>query len=121
VPAGAVDYVNLHGTATPQNDAMESLAVAEVLGTGVPVSSTKPLTGHTLAAAGAVEAAVCWHALVDNPRPAAAALVGRRARSRHCRRCAWPRPAKPGTRAAPRPEQFLRIRRQQCLPGPGKQ
>jgi 3-oxoacyl-[acyl-carrier-protein] synthase-1 len=61
-----IAYVNLHGTATPQNDAMESLAVAQLLGTGVPVSSTKPLTGHTLAAAGAVEAAVCWHALVDN-------------------------------------------------------
>lgn len=63
-----VDYVNLHGTATPQNDAMESLAVAQVLGLDVPVSSTKPLTGHTLAAAGAVEAAACWHTLVDNPR-----------------------------------------------------
>jgi 3-oxoacyl-[acyl-carrier-protein] synthase-1 len=63
-----IEYVNLHGTATPQNDAMESLAVAHLLGTEVPVSSTKPLTGHTLAAAGAVEAAVCWHALVDNPQ-----------------------------------------------------
>jgi 3-oxoacyl-[acyl-carrier-protein] synthase I len=63
----AVDYVNLHGTATPQNDAMESLAVAETLGAEVPVSSTKPLTGHTLAAAGAIEAAIGWHTLVDNP------------------------------------------------------
>lgn len=63
----AIDYVNLHGTATPHNDAMESLAVAQLLGTDVPVSSTKPLTGHTLAAAGAVEAAACWHTLVDNP------------------------------------------------------
>lgn len=68
VPAGAVDYLNLHGTATPHNDTMESLAVAEVLGTGVPVSSTKPLTGHTLAAAGAVEAAFSWLTLVDNPQ-----------------------------------------------------
>jgi 3-oxoacyl-[acyl-carrier-protein] synthase-1 len=64
---GAIDYVNLHGTATPQNDAMESAAVHAVLGADVPVSSTKPLTGHTLAAAGAVEAAICWHALLDNP------------------------------------------------------
>jgi len=63
-----IDYVNLHGTATSQNDAMESRAVAELLGTEVPVSSTKPLTGHTLAAAGAVEAAMCWHTLHDNPR-----------------------------------------------------
>jgi 3-oxoacyl-[acyl-carrier-protein] synthase-1 len=66
VKRDAIDYVNLHGTATPQNDAMESLAVAEVLGQDVPVSSTKPLTGHTLAAAGAVEAAIAWHTLVDN-------------------------------------------------------
>jgi 3-oxoacyl-[acyl-carrier-protein] synthase-1 len=55
-----VDYVNLHGTATPQNDAMESRAVASVLGLDAPVSSTKPLTGHTLGAAGALEAAIAW-------------------------------------------------------------
>ena len=67
VAPGEVDYVNLHGTATPQNDAMESLAVERVLGRDVPVSSTKPLTGHALAAAGAIEAAFAWHALVDNP------------------------------------------------------
>lgn len=68
IAAREIDYVNLHGTATPQNDAMESLAVAQLLGTDVPVSSTKPLTGHTLAAAGAVEAAIAWHTLVDNAR-----------------------------------------------------
>lgn len=62
-----VDYVNLHGTATPLNDAMESGAVAEVLGTAVATSSTKPLTGHALAAAGAIEAAIGWMTLVDNP------------------------------------------------------
>lgn len=65
--AGRIDYVNLHGTATPHNDAMESRAVMELLGDAVPVSSTKPLTGHALAAAGAIEAAIAWHALVDNP------------------------------------------------------
>lgn len=67
VPATAVGYVNLHGTATPQNDAMESLAVAEVLGLDVPCSSTKPLTGHALAAAGAIEAALAWLTMLDNP------------------------------------------------------
>lgn len=61
-----VDYVNLHGTATLHNDAMESLAVHQVLGSEVAVSSTKPLTGHTLAAAGAVEAAMAWQLLQDN-------------------------------------------------------
>lgn len=63
-----IDYVNLHGTATPQNDAMESRAVATALGSDVPVSSTKPLTGHTLGAAGAIEAGLCWLAMTDNPR-----------------------------------------------------
>ena len=67
VAAADVDYGNLHGTATEQNDAMESLAVQRVLGGGVAVSSTKPLTGHALAAAGAIEAAFAWHTLVDNP------------------------------------------------------
>ena len=63
--AGAIDYVNLHGTATRHNDAMEARAVAELFPGGVPCSSTKPLTGHTLGAAAAVEAALCWLSLTD--------------------------------------------------------
>ncbi|WP_411852574.1 beta-ketoacyl-[acyl-carrier-protein] synthase family protein [Stenotrophomonas sp. LGBM10] len=66
--ATQIDYVNLHGTATGHNDAMESQAVAAVLGTQVPASSTKPLTGHTLGASGAIEAALCWMVLADNPQ-----------------------------------------------------
>jgi 3-oxoacyl-[acyl-carrier-protein] synthase-1 len=62
-----VDYVNLHGTATQQNDAMEARAVSSVLGDRVPVSSTKPLTGHALGAAGAIEAGLCWLSLAHNP------------------------------------------------------
>jgi 3-oxoacyl-[acyl-carrier-protein] synthase-1 len=50
----------LHGTGTPLNDALECAAVARVLGTGVPCSSTKALVGHTLGAAGAMEAGFCW-------------------------------------------------------------
>lgn len=61
-----IDYINLHGTATVQNDAMESRAVAALFGADVAVSSTKPLTGHTLGAAGAVEAAFCWLAMQDD-------------------------------------------------------
>lgn len=66
--AADIDYLNLHGTATEQNDAMESRAVSDVLGAGVPVSSTKPQTGHTLGAAGAVEAALMYLTLDGNPR-----------------------------------------------------
>ena len=65
--APEVGYVNLHGTGTVQNDAMESRAVSEVLGLETPVSSTKPLTGHTLGASGALEAALCFLTQVDNP------------------------------------------------------
>lgn len=65
--AGSVDYVNLHGTATQHNDAMESVAVADTLGVTVPCSSTKPLTGHTLGASGVIEAALCWITLAENP------------------------------------------------------
>ena len=61
--AGNVDYVNLHGTGTTYNDAMECAAVRRVFGDAVPCSSTKPMTGHCLGAAGAVEAALCWLAL----------------------------------------------------------
>ncbi len=55
-----VDYISLHGTATIQNDRMESHAVARVFGGATPCSSSKPQIGHTLGAAGAMEAALCW-------------------------------------------------------------
>ncbi len=58
--ADNIGYLNLHGTATPLNDAMESQAVEHVLGSNTLCGSTKPLTGHTLGAAGSVEAALGW-------------------------------------------------------------
>lgn len=64
-----IDYVNLHGTATPKNDAMESRAVCAVFeGNLPPCSSTKPLTGHALGAAGAIEAAFCVLLLSEGNR-----------------------------------------------------
>lgn len=54
---GEVDYINVHGTGTPNNDASESAAMRRIWGADVPpFSSTKPFTGHTLAAAGGLEA-----------------------------------------------------------------
>lgn len=53
-------YINCHGTATVLNDQMEAEAISRVFGTHVACSSTKPLTGHTLGAAGAVDAAIVW-------------------------------------------------------------
>ncbi len=58
--AADIDYINAHGTATPKNDEMEASAIGRLFSCGVPVSSTKHLTGHTLGAAGAVEAGICW-------------------------------------------------------------
>ena len=60
-----IGYLNLHATATPKNDAMESLAVARLFTHDVPVSGTKPMTGHALGAAGAIEAALTWLSLAD--------------------------------------------------------
>ncbi|WP_148611423.1 beta-ketoacyl-[acyl-carrier-protein] synthase family protein [Aeromonas sobria] len=57
--AEQIGYVNAHGTATRLNDEMESRALARLFPNKVPVSSTKVLTGHTLGAAGATEAALC--------------------------------------------------------------
>ena len=66
---GQIGYLNLHGTATLHNDAMESLAVASLFPGGVACSSTKPMTGHTLGAAGALEAAFCWLSLTHRLLP----------------------------------------------------
>ncbi|MGH8449096.1 beta-ketoacyl-[acyl-carrier-protein] synthase family protein [Pseudomonas sp.] len=64
-----IGYLNLHGTATQHNDAMESLAVASLFPQGVSCSSTKPMSGHTLGAAGALEAAFCWLSLAHGRVP----------------------------------------------------
>jgi 3-oxoacyl-[acyl-carrier-protein] synthase-1 len=66
VEPDALDYINLHGTATLQNDAMESKVVNALFGDRVALSSTKAMTGHTLGAAGAIEAGLCWLAMQDN-------------------------------------------------------
>lgn len=58
--AADIGWINLHGTGTQHNDAMESRAVAQVFGQATACTSTKPLTGHTLGAAGALEAAILW-------------------------------------------------------------
>ncbi|MDO5091758.1 MAG: beta-ketoacyl-ACP synthase [Cardiobacteriaceae bacterium] len=57
---GNIGWINLHGTGTPHNDHMESHAIARLFGNNTPATSTKPLTGHTLGAAGALEAAFLW-------------------------------------------------------------
>jgi len=68
IAASEIDYVNLHGTATVQNDAMEAQVLHSLLGSEVPVSSTKPFTGHALGAASAIEAGLCWLAMQDDNR-----------------------------------------------------
>jgi 3-oxoacyl-[acyl-carrier-protein] synthase-1 len=60
---GAIDYINLHGTATRTNDESEAHAVHALFGPGTPCSSTKGWTGHALGASGVIEAGICWLAL----------------------------------------------------------
>jgi 3-oxoacyl-[acyl-carrier-protein] synthase-1 len=67
---GEIGYINFHGTGTPSNDSAEGLAVASVLGKDVPGSSTKGATGHTLGAAGALEAVICALGLKAGLMPA---------------------------------------------------
>jgi len=68
ISAGEVDYINAHGTATIFNDAAEGKAISALFN-GVPVSSTKSMMGHSLGAAGAVEAIFCLLALKDQFLP----------------------------------------------------
>ena len=70
--AAEIDYVNLHGTGTRNNDSAEDAAVHAVLGDGVVCSATKGFTGHALGPAGAVEAAITLLALRDGFIPATA-------------------------------------------------
>ncbi|MEK9804458.1 MAG: beta-ketoacyl-[acyl-carrier-protein] synthase family protein, partial [Curvibacter sp.] len=66
---GQIDYINLHGTATPSNDAAEDQGITALFGTGTPCSSTKGHTGHTLGAAGGIEAILCALALEHGLAP----------------------------------------------------
>ena len=81
--AGAIGYINAHGTSTPENDKMEHMSLSAVFGErmrNIPISSSKSMIGHTLSAAGAIEAAISLLALkngllpptinYDNPDPA---------------------------------------------------
>jgi 3-oxoacyl-[acyl-carrier-protein] synthase-1 len=65
-----IDYINLHGTATQSNDTAEGKAVNYLFGTNIPCSSTKGQTGHTLGAAGGLEAVICALALQEGMLPA---------------------------------------------------
>lgn len=67
--AQGIAYVNLHGTGTPLNDSMEGRAIHQIFGAQTPCSSTKAMTGHTLGAAGACEAAFLWLTLSRHYNP----------------------------------------------------
>ena len=65
-----VDYINAHGTGTPNNDVSESQAMMRLFGDKVPpASSTKPFTGHTTSASGSIEAVFCILALQNGFLP----------------------------------------------------
>lgn len=65
-----VSYINAHGTSTPMNDRLESMAIVKLFGKDTPVSSTKSMTGHLLGAAGAVESIACLLAMKEGFIPA---------------------------------------------------
>jgi 3-oxoacyl-[acyl-carrier-protein] synthase II len=88
VQPGDVGYINLHGTATPYNDIAEYNGLLGVFGTGlasIPASSTKAMTGHTLGAAGAVEAVFCLLAMQEGILPPNLNLENRDSAMEHLR------------------------------------
>ena len=111
-----VDYINAHGTSTPLNDLYETQAIKTVFGEGnpgVPVSSTKSMTGHMLGAAGGVEAVFTALAIRDGIMPP---TINLDEPDPECgsRLCA---PPGPGERNPGCPVQHLRFRRGECNPG----
>ena len=69
IQPGELGYINAHGTSTPPNDRIETAAVKKVVGTDVPMSSTKSMTGHMIGAAGAIEALACIKAIQTGVLP----------------------------------------------------
>ena len=106
ISAREIDYINAHGTATPFNDAAEGKAIAELFD-GVAVSSTKGMMGHSLGAAGAIEAIISILALQNQFLPAKHQFSERRCGtgSEHHRE------QLPARQPAHGPVEFLRIRR----------
>ncbi|MBW3671594.1 MAG: beta-ketoacyl-[acyl-carrier-protein] synthase family protein [Acidobacteria bacterium] len=72
---GTIDYINAHGTGTSLNDPAESMAIESVIGNNVPVSSSKSYFGHTLGAAGGLEAVVTLLALINQSAPPTLRLI----------------------------------------------
>lgn len=70
--ADQIGFINAHGTSTPNNDQVEGSVLAAIFGTDIPVVSTKAYTGHTLGAAGGVEAVFTVQGLLDNRLPTTA-------------------------------------------------
>ena len=113
-----IDYINAHGTGTPENDKMECLGVVTVFGErakDVPISSNKSMVGHTLSAAGAVEAVITLMTLepsahsADHQLPGAGPVDPARRRAQYVARRADPQ----------RHLQFVRLRRPERHPGAG--
>jgi len=74
IQSDQIDYINAHGTGTQANDSSEAKAIENIFGKGVLVSSTKSITGHTLGAAGALEAIICTEVLKKQIVPKSTAL-----------------------------------------------